>query len=128
PQWFQDTYRQLQITDLGAHFVVAVNAWMRMEIASKFEEGDSLPKKGRPSALASWLRNVSAEPPSVAPKTFGKTFTTWRNGMQPSWQMKNPDASWRVDGEYGEQGREWHLLFAWGSGGVVAVLCGLYLW
>ncbi|KAJ7049739.1 hypothetical protein C8F01DRAFT_1001616 [Mycena amicta] len=128
PEWLTAVYCHIVGAELGSHFVAAGNAWLRMESASRLEEGPALPKKGRPTALVTWLKAISQEPPYVVNvRTFAKTFCSWWDSMQPSWRTKSPDGSW-VLGEYGGRGQDWGVLFTWGSGGVVGIICGLYMW
>nr|GAT45798.1 predicted protein [Mycena chlorophos] len=132
PLWFSQTYTRVVGRNLGPGFNAVLNAWVRIEVASRFLDSDEgLVVKGRPAVLTRWLRATSEsgdlpEVENVA--SFRATFTRWCDGMQPNWRQRDSSKRWIIGGTYGAKGREWGALYTWGSNGLVAVVAGLFIW
>ncbi|KAF7335586.1 hypothetical protein MVEN_02212900 [Mycena venus] len=118
PQWFAKAHQHVTQVDLGAHYNAVLAAWIRMEKASRFEQGqDKLPAKGRPSSISTWMR-AKVSPPKIGDVTaFAAAWQQWWDSLQPGWRTKRSDGSWKVEDGYGGKGEEWgglvHLGFIW---------------
>ncbi|KAJ7061577.1 hypothetical protein C8F01DRAFT_987054 [Mycena amicta] len=130
PQWFRLLYELVTEIPLGHEFTSAVNAWIRMEEASFTSHPEPLPARSIPAALSTWLkkskRSRRLTPAKLAP--FVAAWTSWWDGLQPVWRRRGLGGTWRIETEYGGEGKQWGDLFTWGEGGVGVIIAGLYLW
>ncbi|KAJ7301786.1 hypothetical protein DFH08DRAFT_723825 [Mycena albidolilacea] len=129
PQWFAKAHQHVTQVDLGAHYNAVLAAWIRMEKASRFEQGqDKLPAKGRPPSISVWMR-AKVSPPKIGDvSAFATAWQQWWDSLQPGWRTKRSDGSWKVEDGYGGKGEEWGDLYTWGPYGVASVVAGLYMW
>ncbi|KAJ7436520.1 hypothetical protein B0H11DRAFT_1754793 [Mycena galericulata] len=131
--WFADAYTAMTRQNLGPHFDAVVAAWLRMEVASKYEQGPTnLPSKGRPKQVGSWISAArgtrgSADPKVTDPEAYAVEWQAWWDALQPAWRKKDDDGKWSVTGGYGG-GKEWGALYQWGVNGTLSIVASLYFW
>jgi hypothetical protein len=130
PDWFREVRAELMRVDLGPHFHALLNAWTRIEAASRFEHADTnLPHKGRPGQVTRWIASQRgkrvADIAVPDPVLYAKEWKTWWDFLQPKWRVRGSDERWTVGGPYGS---DWEELFQWGVNGVVSLLAALYFW
>ncbi|KAJ7234337.1 hypothetical protein C8J57DRAFT_1008761, partial [Mycena rebaudengoi] len=130
PDWFRDARVELTQVDLGFHFHALLNAWTRVEAASRFEHASTnLPHKWRPGQVTRWItsqrgkRIADTAIPDLA--AYASQWHSWWDSLQPHWRMKGADGKWMVGGAYGT---DWGVLFQWGINGVLSILAALYFW
>ncbi|KAJ7265598.1 hypothetical protein C8J57DRAFT_1069201 [Mycena rebaudengoi] len=129
-EWFCHARLELTRRDLGPHFAAILNAWTRIEAASRFEHSESnLPHKGRPAQVGRWTAaQRRARPADISITDLAKYAVQWRawwGSLQPVWRSKGVDGQWDIGGSYGS---EWGDLFQWGVNGVLSLLAALYFW
>ncbi|KAK6980529.1 hypothetical protein R3P38DRAFT_2579910 [Favolaschia claudopus] len=131
PKWFCDAYALMTAADLGCHYSALIDAWTRMEKASRFEQGPTrLPHKLRPQQVSTWItRGRRERPPKVEkPEDYAAIWQAWWDSLQPSWREKDGDGRWSVTKGYAQGGREWGPLYHWGVNGVLTIVASLLCW
>ncbi|KAJ7877125.1 hypothetical protein B0H14DRAFT_2342452, partial [Mycena olivaceomarginata] len=127
--WFVTAHKRLTGVKLGLHYNAVVAAWVRIEKASRFEEGDDrLPATNRPGPVSTWMRSKKATPKILNIEAFVVAWQGWWDSLQPSWRTKQGDAKWKLGGQYGGKGADWGSLYTWGPHGVVSIVASLYMW
>ncbi|KAJ7907845.1 hypothetical protein B0H13DRAFT_2193638, partial [Mycena leptocephala] len=132
--WFAHAYEQMTQTDLGCHYHALVAAWIRIEYASRFENGPTnLSPKGRPQQVGNWVsflrgKRKGANVAVADPSAYAVGWQAWWDSLQPGWRKKGEDGEWIMEGEYGGDGREWGPLYRWGVNGMLNVVASLYFW
>ncbi|KAK7059399.1 hypothetical protein R3P38DRAFT_2412653, partial [Favolaschia claudopus] len=63
--WFASAFSQATAIGLGPHFNALLDAWTRIEVASKFESEHSLPATSRPAEVSRWIEGNRARAPPV---------------------------------------------------------------
>ncbi|KAJ7766369.1 hypothetical protein DFH07DRAFT_737340 [Mycena maculata] len=132
-QWFIDAHAQMTHQDLGCHFDAVIEAWTRLEAASRYEQGPTnLTPKGHPAQVGAWIgthRGKRGSDPKVTdPAAFAVAWKNWWDFLQPAWRVKDGDGKWSVTGGYGKDGTEWGNLYQWGVNGTLSLLAALYFW
>jgi hypothetical protein len=115
---------------LGIHFHALVNAWTRIEAASRFEHAPTnLLHRLRPAQVGRWITGQRGRRPADTaisdPIQYAKEWETWWATLQPHWRVQGSDGKWVVGGAYGT---DWGVLFQWGVNGVLSILAALYFW
>ncbi|KAJ7907524.1 hypothetical protein B0H13DRAFT_1618324 [Mycena leptocephala] len=134
PPWFAHAYEQMTQTDLGCHYHALVAAWIRIEHASRFENGPTnLSPKGRPQQVGNWVsflrgKRKGADVAVTDPAAYAVGWQVWWDSLQPEWRKKGKEGEWIMEGEYGGGGREWGPLYRWGINGMLNVVVSLYFW
>ncbi|KAJ7751021.1 hypothetical protein B0H14DRAFT_3896881 [Mycena olivaceomarginata] len=127
--WFVTAHKRLTGVKLGSHYDAVVAAWVRIEKASRFEEGDDrLPATNRPGPVSTWMRSKKATPKIPNIEAFVVAWQGWWDSLQPSWRTKQGDGKWKLGGQYGGKGADWGSLYTWGPHGVVSIVASLYMW
>ncbi|KAJ7764950.1 hypothetical protein DFH07DRAFT_738097 [Mycena maculata] len=132
-QSFVSAHAAMTRVGLGCHFNALIEAWTRVEAASKFEQGvTNLPSKGRPPQVGTWIASARAtrggsQPTVSDPAAYARQWQAWWDSLQPEWRKKDADGTWSVEG-YGGNGNEWGPLTQWGVNGTLSVVASLYFW
>ncbi|KAF7317546.1 hypothetical protein MKEN_00841500 [Mycena kentingensis (nom. inval.)] len=133
PKWFSKMHACVRTKDLGHQFNAVINAWLRIETASRFKTGqgpNALSLELQPTALATWLRGT-ANPPKLAGAKrgeFARNYEAWWDSVQPDWHRKTAAGAWRIDSSYGGGGSAWGKLFVLGPQGVGRFVSALFIW
>ncbi|KAJ7280550.1 hypothetical protein C8J57DRAFT_1009016, partial [Mycena rebaudengoi] len=130
PEWFCLARLELTKRDLGPHFHAVLNAWTRIEAASRFQHAETnLPHKGRPAQVGRWIaaqRGARAANTAVTDLAeYAEQWRTWWGSLQPEWRSREADGLWGIGVSYGA---EWGELYQWGVNGVLSLLAALYFW
>ncbi|KAJ7123802.1 hypothetical protein C8R43DRAFT_958954 [Mycena crocata] len=128
--WFVAAHASMTAVDLGCHFNALLEAWTRVEDASRFEQGmQKLSNRVRPKEVGIWINKQRGKIPEV--KEVGEYAAAWRiwwASLQPAWRVMGSDGRWEVTGGYGPDGKEWGPLFRWGVNGTLSIVASLYFW
>ncbi|KAJ7703325.1 hypothetical protein B0H17DRAFT_922839 [Mycena rosella] len=132
PAWFSEARAQITRRDLGCHFHAVVAAWTRVEEASRFQQGPTnLPAKGRPQVVGTWIANrrgKRGEPVVEDIAGYAEQWQKWWDSLQLRWRERGEEGEWKVEGGYGEEGKEWGPLYQWGVNGMLSIVASLYFW
>jgi hypothetical protein len=134
PAWFRSLYERLGDANLGHQYVALVNAWVRIEQASLFEDGledggYNVQTELMPAMVGKWIRGkVKGRLVGSKLEEFAAEWRAWWDSLQPSWRRRGLDGAWSIDVSYGGAGTQWGSLYAWGENGVVALVAGVYIW
>ncbi|KAJ7176155.1 hypothetical protein C8R43DRAFT_872655 [Mycena crocata] len=128
--WFVEAHRSMTGLDLGCHFHALLAAWIRIEDASRFEEGPhKLSSRARPKEVGTWINGRRVKIPVVKKVgTYAVAWRSWWDTLQPGWRKLGPDGRWLVTDTYGADGKEWGPLFRWGINGTLSIVASLYIW
>ncbi|KAJ7774520.1 hypothetical protein DFH07DRAFT_732692 [Mycena maculata] len=131
--WFVEAHAQITREDLGPHYNAVVAAWIRVDAASRYEQGPTnLPNKSRPTQVTAWIgsaRGKRACDTSVPnPTAYAAKWQKWWDSLQPAWRERAEDGTWAVTGGYGANGKEWGLLYQWGVNGTLSIVASLLFW
>lgn len=119
--------------NLGSHYDAVVEAWTRLEVASRYEAGPTkLPRPGRPDPVTNWINGAQGKRPALTavtkPSEYEVIWHAWWSTLQPSWRKLETDGTWSVAGGYGADGKEWGPLYQWGVNGTLSIVASLYFW
>ncbi|KAJ7735250.1 hypothetical protein DFH07DRAFT_753953 [Mycena maculata] len=120
--------------NLGPHFHAVIEAWIRLEAASRYEQGPTnLPKKGRPDQVTAWIsvgrgRRGVERAKVLDCEEYARAWHMWWDFLQPEWTKRGADGKWSVVDGYAGDGREWGKLYQWGVNGALSLIAALYFW
>ncbi|KAJ7661908.1 hypothetical protein DFH06DRAFT_987564 [Mycena polygramma] len=132
--WFVHAHAQVTKQHLGCHFDAVLDAWMRMEAASKYQaSSNKLPKTHRPTQVDTWISRGRGKRTGDYrvrdPTAYAVGWQQWWDSLQPKWRTRASDGVWSTDDRYGgASGQEWGVLYTWGANGTLSVVASLYFW
>lgn len=131
--WFVDAHAQMTKVDLGCHFHALTAAWVRVEAASRYEQGPTkLCTINRPVQVKNWIAKERGKRPCDTsipdPAAYAAGWQLWWDSLQPAWRTKDAEGAWSVSGGYGDGRKEWGPLFQWGQNGVLNIVASLFFW
>ncbi|KAJ7787312.1 hypothetical protein B0H14DRAFT_2537534 [Mycena olivaceomarginata] len=104
--WFVTAHKRLTGVKLGLHYDAVVAAWVRIEKASHFEEGDDwLLATNRSGPVSTWMRSKKATPKIPNIEAFVVAWQGWWDSLQPSWRTSRAMESGSLGGNTVERGR-----------------------
>ncbi|KAL1685296.1 hypothetical protein GGG16DRAFT_66587 [Schizophyllum commune] len=135
PEWISTNLALLNRPELGAKYIAAVDAWLKLEGKYNYDANKGMNAKGttaRPALLDRWIRGGRAPRVKYSPvvadaRAFEREFWVWWAGLQPSWRKLNADGRPSEDREV-DADADWGFLGVHGQNGLLNVVATLCWW